>query len=79
MGWLTSRPVWVLVIACVLIALIVGVVSRTLALAIHPPEQRAEAHTIAAALMTAFAAAFALLTALTLATKSTRYPRPRTS
>jgi hypothetical protein len=71
MVWLTSRPVWVLVVGCVVIALGVGFASRRLALAIHPPEQRAEAHAIAAALMTAFAAAFVLLTALTLANEVT--------
>jgi hypothetical protein len=67
MVWLTSRPVWVLVVGCVVVALVVGFGSRLLALTIHPPEERAEAHAIAAALMTAFAAAFVLLTALTLA------------
>jgi hypothetical protein len=67
MVWLTSRPVWVLVVGCVLIALGVGFGSRLLVLRIHSPEQRDEAHAIAAALMTAFAAAFVLLTALTLA------------
>jgi hypothetical protein len=66
MVWLTSRPVWVLVVGCVVIALVIGFGARLLTRAIDPKE-RAEAHAIAAALMTAFAAAFVLLTALTLA------------
>ena len=61
MVWLTSQPVWVLVVGCVVIALGVGFGSRLLALRIHPPEQLAEAHAIAAALMTAFAAALCSL------------------
>lgn len=71
MPWLTSRPVWVLIIGCLALATVVGFGSRQLALALIPPSDREEAHSIAAALMTAFAAAFVLLTALTLANEAT--------
>jgi hypothetical protein len=71
MGWLTSRPVWVLVVGCLAIAILVGYGSRPIALALIPSSERAEEHSIAAALMTAFAGAFVLLTALTLANEAT--------
>jgi hypothetical protein len=67
MVWLTSQSVWLLVVGCLVVAVVVAFGSRYLALWILPAEEREEAHSIAAALMTAFAAAFALLTALTLA------------
>jgi hypothetical protein len=67
MTWLTSQSVWVLVIGCLVIAMAVAFFSRLLALKFLGHDERDEAHTIAAALMTAFAAAFVLLTALTLA------------
>jgi hypothetical protein len=51
--------------------LVVALGSRLLVVALHPPKEREDAHTIAAALMTAFAAAFVLLTALTLANEAT--------
>jgi Kef-type K+ transport system membrane component KefB len=71
MYWLTSQSVWVLVPGCLAIALAVAFVSRYLALWLIPKEEQAEAHAIASALMTAFAAAFVLLTALTLANEVT--------
>jgi hypothetical protein len=71
MGWLTSQSVWVLVVGFLVVALAVGLGSRKLVLALIPEDERAEAHAIAAALMTAFAAAFVLLTALTLANEVT--------
>jgi hypothetical protein len=67
MVWLTSQSVWVLVVLCLAIAFAVAYGSRELALRTVPEHQLEDAHTIAAALMTAFAAAFVLLTALTLA------------
>ena len=67
MVWLTSQSVWLLVVGCLVIAIAVALGSRYFALWVLPPRDREEAHSIAAALMTAFAAAFALLTALTLA------------
>lgn len=71
MVWLTSRPVWVLVVGCLVIGIAVALVSRLLAIKFIPEEEREDAHGIAAALMTAFAAAFVLLTALTLANEVT--------
>jgi hypothetical protein len=67
MVWLTSQSVWVLIIGCLVIAIAVAFGARQLALVAIPLEERDHAHSVAAALMTAFAAAFALLTALTLA------------
>jgi hypothetical protein len=71
MLWLTTLPVWLLIIGCLAIATVVGFGSRQLALALIPPSERESAHSTAAALMTAFAAAFVLLTALTLANEAT--------
>ena len=71
MVWLTSRPVWVLVIGCLAVAIVVALGSRLLALKFLPSSEREDAHSTAAALMTAFAAAFVLLTALTLANEAT--------
>jgi hypothetical protein len=71
MVWLTTRPVWVLVVGCLAVGLAVAAGSRFLALRFIPSPDREEAHAIAAALMTAFAAAFVLLTALTLANEAT--------
>lgn len=79
MVWLTSRSIWVLVVGCLVIAIAVALGSRQLALALLPPRDREEAHTIAAALMTAFAAAFALLTALTLANEVTALSSAQTT
>jgi hypothetical protein len=67
MAWVTSQYVWVLVFGCLAIALGIALVSRLVTLRVMSPTERDDAHTIAAALMTAFAAAFVLLTALTLA------------
>jgi hypothetical protein len=71
MGWLTSQSVWVLVVGCLVVAIALGFASRALALRLIPADERHEAHSVAAALMTAFAAAFVLLTALTLANEIT--------
>jgi len=68
--WLTSQSVWLLVFGCLAIAIAVAFGSRWLARVLIPPEEREHACSIAAALMTAFAAAFALLTALTLANEA---------
>jgi len=67
MAWVTSQSVWVLVFGCLAIALGIALLSRVLVLNVMSPTERDDAHAIAAALMTAFAAAFVLLTALTLA------------
>jgi hypothetical protein len=71
MVWLTSQSVWVLVLGCLALALLISWISRHLAFRFMPSDDRAEAHAIAAALTTAFAAAFVLLTALTLANEVT--------
>lgn len=54
MEWLTSLSVWVLVLGCLAIALVVAFISRELVLRAMPVQDRAEAHAIASALMTAF-------------------------
>ncbi|HXB37464.1 MAG TPA: hypothetical protein VNU75_07145 [Acidimicrobiales bacterium] len=79
MVWLTSQSVWLLVIGCLVIAAAVALGSRLLALRLLPPKDREEAHSIAAALMTAFAAAFALLTALSLANEVTSLSSAQTT
>ncbi|HEY6429280.1 MAG TPA: hypothetical protein VIX84_18815 [Acidimicrobiales bacterium] len=56
MAWLTSQSVWVVVFGCLAIALLVALISRELVLRAMPADDRAEAHAIASALMTAFAA-----------------------
>lgn len=61
----------VLVVGCLAIGTAVAVGSRYLALRFIPASDREESHSNAAALMTAFAAAFVLLTALTLANEAT--------
>jgi hypothetical protein len=70
MVWLTSQSVWVLVGGCLAIALLLAVGSVLAARALLPPADREGAHAVAAALMTAFAAAFAILTALTLSNEA---------
>jgi hypothetical protein len=69
-AWLTSQSVWLLLPLCLALALLAAFGSRWAALALIPPHERDEACTIATALMTAFAATFALLTALTLANEA---------
>ncbi len=68
--WLTSQSVWLLVVVCLAIALAVAFGARWVVRAVIPLHEREVACSIAAALMTAFAAAFALLTALTLANEA---------
>jgi Protein of unknown function (DUF4239) len=70
MVWMTSRPIGLLVIGCLAIAVLVAAVSRLLARALVPPEDRESAYSIAAPLMPALGAAFAILTALTLANEA---------
>lgn len=67
MVWLTSRSVWELVIGCLAVALAIGLGSRAVVLKFIPEHERDDAHGVAAAVMSSFAAAFVLLTALTLA------------
>jgi hypothetical protein len=67
MVWLTSLPAWALVVGCVGLALLAAVASRIGLKAFIPVPERDSAFTIAAAIMTAIAAAFAVLMALTVA------------
>jgi hypothetical protein len=71
MAWLSSQSAWVLVVLFLAISLFVGLAGRLSARALIPSSEREAACGIAAALMTAFAASFALLTAITLANEAT--------
>jgi hypothetical protein len=53
MAWVTSQSVWVLVVGFLAIALALGFGARAVALALIPPDERAQAHAIAAALICA--------------------------
>jgi hypothetical protein len=68
--WLTSQSIWLLVVGCLAIALLVAVGSRLAIRALVPTGERASAHSIAAPLMPALGAAFAILIALTLANEA---------
>ncbi len=70
MLWLTSQPVAVLVVGCLAASALVAIGSRLTVGALVPPSQRDESHAIAAPLMPALGAAFAILTALTLANEA---------
>ena len=66
MAWLTSQSVWVLLVGCLGVFSLMAAGSCIAVRAFIPPHDRDAAHAIAAALMTAFAAAFAILAGLTL-------------
>ena len=70
MAWLTSLPVWVLVVGSLAIALAVAGASRLAVAAIVPAGEADHVAAIAAPLMPALGAAFAVLTALTLASEA---------
>ena len=70
MVWLTSRPMAPLVVGCVAIALLVAIGSRLAVRALVPAGERESTYSIAAPLMPALGAAFAILTALTLANEA---------
>ena len=70
-SWLSAQPAWALVVLFVPVALLVGFSARLVALALIPLEEREAACSIATALMTAFAATFALLIALTVSNEAT--------
>ena len=70
MVWLTSQSVGLLVGGCLAIALLVAVVSRLAVRALVPESEREGAHAVTAPLMPALGAAFAILTALTLASEA---------
>jgi hypothetical protein len=70
MTWLTSLPAAVLVISGLLLALLVAIGGRLAVRALIPAAEREGAHTIAAPLMPALGAIFALLMGLTLASEA---------
>jgi Protein of unknown function (DUF4239) len=70
MAWLTSLPVGVLVAAWLALALIVAAASRVAIQALVSPRDRDHAPGIAAPLMPALGAVFAVLMALTLASEA---------
>lgn len=70
MNWLTAQSVWVLLVVCLGAATLVAVGCCVAVRAFIPGQDREAAHAIAAALMTAFAAAFAILAGLTLANEA---------
>ena len=70
MIWLTSLPTAVLVVGGLAAALLVAIGGRLAARALVPAAEREGAHSVAAPLMPALGAAFALFTALTLASEA---------
>src|SRR4029079_4110126 len=70
MTWLTSLPTAVLVISGLVLALLVVVGARLAVRALVPAAERDAAYTIAAPLMPALGAIFALLMGLTLASEA---------
>jgi hypothetical protein len=69
-AWLTSLPAWALVVGSVGFALLVAAGSRVAVRAIVPADERSQVQSIAAPLMAALAATFAILTGLTLASEA---------
>ncbi len=78
MVWLTSRPMGVLVVGCLAVAAVVAVVARLAVRALVPEDERDAATAVAAPLMPALGAAFAILAALTLASEATSLGTART-
>jgi hypothetical protein len=70
MVWLTSQSIGLLVVGCLAAAVLVAFVSRLAVRALVPVDERESAHSIAAPLMPALGAAFAILMALTLANEA---------
>lgn len=70
MMWLTGLPVWLLVVGALALALGVAVGSRLAMAAIVPAAERDHVQAIAAPLMPALGATFAVLTALTLSSEA---------
>lgn len=70
MTWLSSLPVGVLVVGCLALGLLVVVASTLAVRALVPEAQRDRVQRIAAPLMPALGAAFAILTALTLSSEA---------
>ena len=70
MVWLTSQPIGLLVVGCLAAAVLVALGSRVAVRGLVPIGERESAYTIAAPLMPALGAAFAILMALTLANEA---------
>jgi hypothetical protein len=68
--WLTSQPVWLLVVVSLALALLIAGASRLAIAAIVPAAEGDHVHAIAAPLMPALGATFAVLTALTLSSEA---------
>jgi hypothetical protein len=68
--WLTSQPVWLLVAGSLVLALLLSGASRLAVAAIVPAGEADDVHAIAAPLMPALGATFAVLTALTLSSEA---------
>lgn len=68
--WLTSQPVWLLVLASLVLALLVAGGSKLAASAIVPAAESDHVYSVAAPLMPALGATFAVLTALTLSSEA---------
>jgi hypothetical protein len=70
MMWLTSQAVWLLVVGSLALALLLAGASRVAVAAIVPAAEADHVHAIAAPLMPALGATFAVLTALTLSSEA---------
>lgn len=70
MVWLTSQSIAALVVGCLAASALIAVGSRFAVSALVPSSQYEESHAIAAPLMPALGASFAILTALTLASEA---------
>jgi hypothetical protein len=70
MTWLTSLPAAVLVVSGLALALLVAIAGRLAVQALIPAAEREGAHAVAAPLMPALGAVFALLMGLTLASEA---------
>jgi hypothetical protein len=67
MDWLTSRPAWLLVVACLALALLIAFGARLAVRALVPADEYDHVQDVASPLMPALGAAFGVLIALTLA------------
>ena len=70
MVWVTSQSIGLLVVGCLAAAVLVAAGSRLAVRALVPETEREQAHAVAAPLMPALGAAFAILAALTLASEA---------
>lgn len=67
MDWLTSLSAWLLVVACLTLALLIAFSARLAVRALVPPDEYDHVQNVASPLMPALGAAFGVLIALTLA------------